>query len=383
MNYTKNLLSIILFIFLGLNSIVYSQSFVETSAKQGVMIDFKSGQKILSKNENQLMKPASMGKLMTIYIVFDKITNNQLSLDDKFSVSEKAWKKRGSRSFLEPGQSISIRDLLMGVIVQSGNDAAIVLAEGISGSEDNFATYMNSLAKEIGMENTNFTNSTGWPDDKQFTTAYDLALLTQSLIKNFPNLYKLFSEKSFTINGIKQGNRNPILYNKIVFGADGLKTGHTEESGYGLVGSAKRNNLRFILVLNGLSSQKHRKEESARLLNFAFREYKEINFFQKNDNVVDARVWLGSNNRVSLKVGEDISLLLNSIEQRNVKISALWREPIFAPIKENTEVGKLKIDLSNNKIFTYPLYVSKSINKDTILNRISSKIDYFIWGTVR
>ncbi len=383
MKFTKNLLILIIFIILCLDNIVFSQSFIETSAKQGVMIDFKSGQRLLSKNEHQLMKPASMGKLMTVYIVFDKITNKQLSFDDKFIVSEKAWKKRGSRSFLEPGQSISIRDLLMGVIVQSGNDAAIVLAEGISGSEDNFATYMNSLAKEIGMKNTNFTNSTGWPDDKQFTTADDLSILTQSLIKSFPNLYKLFSEKSFTINGIKQGNRNPILYNKIVFGADGLKTGHTEESGYGLVGSAKRNNLRFILVLNGMNSQKHRKEESARLLNFAFREYKEINFFQKNDTVVDAKVWLGINDRVSLKVGEDISLLLNSIEQRNVKITAYWREPIFAPIKKNMEVGELKIDLSNNKIITYPLYVSNTINKDTILNRISSKIDYFIWGTVR
>ena len=186
---------------------------MDTVAEQAMLIDPDSGQIILEKNPDQLMKPASMAKLMTIYLVFEKIQNKSISLNDKFIVSEKAWKKRGSRTFLEPGQNVSVEDLLRGVIVQSGNDAAIVLSEGISGTEEIFSDLMNSVARELGMKNTVFKNSTGWPDPEQNTTARDLSILASNLIKKYPDLYKMFSEISFTYNGIKQGNRNPILYN--------------------------------------------------------------------------------------------------------------------------------------------------------------------------
>lgn len=356
---------------------------MDTVAKQAIMIDFDTGQIILEKNPDELMKPASMAKLMTIYIVFEKIKNKSISLDDKFIVSEKAWKKRGSRTFLEPGQNVTVSDLLRGVIVQSGNDAAIVLAEGISGTEDIFSDLMNSVARELGMKNTTFRNSTGWPDPEQNTSARDLSILSTNLIKNFPELYKMFAEISFTYNGIKQGNRNPILYNNLVFGADGLKTGHTEESGYGLTASAQQKNLRFILVLNGMTSMRQRKQESSRLLNSAFREYKKLNLYLSNDNVTKAKVFLGEMEAVPLIVKQDISLLLNSIEQREMIVKAIWNEPISAPIQKDTELGKLLIKVSDEKTLSFPLYAGKEVKKQSFFKRIGSTIDFIIWGSVK
>ena len=359
----------------------YSYS-MDTIAKQAIMIDFDSSHIILEKNSDQLMKPASMAKLMTVYIVFEKIKNKSISLNDKFIVSEKAWKKRGSRTFLEPGQNISVSDLLRGVIVQSGNDAAIALAEGVSGTEDIFSDLMNSVAKELNMKSTVFKNSTGWPDPDQNTSARDLSILASSLIKDFPELYKMFSELSFTFNGIKQGNRNPILYNNLVFGADGLKTGHTQESGYGLVASAIRGNLRFVLILNGMTSMRQRKQESARLLNSAFREFKKVNFYKANQKVTDAKVFLGENNSVPLIVKEDIDLLLNSVEKREMNIKAKWNEPISAPIQKGTEIGKLIIKISDEKVFSFPLFSGEEVKKQGFLKRIGSTVDYIIWGAV-
>ena len=341
-------------------SIIFSNNAfsMDTVAKQAIMIDFDTGQIILEKNPDELMKPASMAKLMTIYIVFEKIKNKSISLDDKFIVSEKAWKKRGSRTFLEPGQNVTVSDLLRGVIVQSGNDAAIVLAEGISGTEDIFSDLMNSVARELGMKNTTFKNSTGWPDPEQNTSARDLSILSTNLIKNFPELYKMFAEISFTYNGIKQGNRNPILYNNLVFGADGLKTGHTEESGYGLTASAQQKNLRFILVLNGMTSMRQRKQESSR-------------FF------------LGEMETIPLVVKQDISLLLNSIEQREMIVKAIWNEPISAPIQKDTELGKLLIKVSDEKTLLFPLYAGIEVKKQSFFKRIGSTIDFIIWGSVK
>ena len=360
----------------------YSYS-MDTIAEQAMLIDPDTGQIILEKNPDELMKPASMAKLMTVYIVFEKIKNKNISLNDKFIVSEKAWKKRGSRTFLEPGQNVSVEDLLRGVIVQSGNDAAIVLSEGISGTEEIFSDLMNSVARQLEMNNTVFKNSTGWPDPEQNTTARDLSILTTNIIKRFPDLYKMFSEISFTYNGIKQGNRNPILYNNLVFGADGLKTGHTQESGYGLVGSAKRNNLRFILVLNGMTSMRQRKQESSRLLNSAFREYKKLNLYDLNETVSEAKIFLGEKDTVSLIVKDKIDLLLNSVEQREMKVKVIWNEPISAPVKKDTVLGRLSIEIPNKESLSYQLYARENIQKQGFLKRISSTIDYIIWGSVK
>ena len=360
----------------------YSLS-MDTVAKQAIMIDPDTGQIILEKNADELMKPASMAKLMTIYIAFEKIKNKSISLDDKFIVSEKAWKKRGSRTFLEPGQTVSVEDLLRGVIVQSGNDAAIVLAEGISGTEDIFSDLMNSVARELKMNNTIFKNSTGWPDPLQNTSSRDLSILALNLINKFPDLYKMFAEISFTYNGIKQGNRNPILYNNLVFGADGLKTGHTQESGYGLVASAKRDNLRFILVLNGMTSMRQRKQESSRLLNSAFREFKKLKLYNLNETVTEAKVFLGESDNISLIVKDEINLLLNSVEQREMKVKAKWEEPISAPVSKDTVLGTLTIEIPNKTVLSYPLYAGNNIQKQGFIKRIGSTIDYIIWGSVK
>ena len=360
----------------------YSLS-MDTVAKQAIMIEPDTGQIILEKNSDELMKPASMAKLMTIYIAFEKIKNKSISLDDKFIVSEKAWKKRGSRTFLEPGQTVTVEDLLRGVIVQSGNDAAIVLAEGISGTEDIFSDLMNSVARELKMKNTIFKNSTGWPDPQQNTSSRDLSILTLNLIDKFPDLYKMFAEISFTYNGIKQGNRNPILYNNLVFGADGLKTGHTQESGYGLVASAKRDNLRFILVLNGMTSMRQRKQESSRLLNSAFREFKKLKIYNLNETVTKAKVFLGESDNISLIVKDEINLLLNSVEQREMKVKASWNEPISAPVSKDTILGALTIEIPNKTMLSYPLYAGSDIQKQGFIKRIGSTIDYIIWGSVK
>ena len=360
----------------------YSLS-MDTVAKQAIMIEPDTGQIILEKNSDELMKPASMAKLMTIYIAFEKIKNKSISLDDKFIVSEKAWKKRGSRTFLEPGQTVTVEDLLRGVIVQSGNDAAIVLAEGISGTEDIFSDLMNSVARELKMDNTIFKNSTGWPDPQQNTSSRDLSILALNLINKFPDLYKMFAEISFTYNGIKQGNRNPILYNNLVFGADGLKTGHTQESGYGLVASAKRNNLRFILVLNGMTSMRQRKQESSRLLNSAFREFKKLKIYNLNETVTKAKVFLGESDNISLIVKDEINLLLNSVEQREMRVKASWEEPVSAPVSKDTILGTLTIEIPNKKVLSYPLYAGSDIKKQSFIKRIGSTIDYIIWGSVK
>ena len=240
-----------------------------TPAEFVMIMDYESGDILYEKNADMPMKPASMAKLMTTYLLFEQLQNGSMRLEDKFIVSEKAYRKGGSRMFVEIGSQVTISDLLRGIIVQSGNDAAIVVAEGLAGTENAFADEMTARAQSLGMVNTVFGNSTGWPDEKTTTTARDLAILAKAMIKNHPEFYGIYAEKSFTYNNIKQPNRNPLLHT--VEGADGLKTGHTSESGYGLVGSAELNGQRIILVINGLTSVKDRKMESVRLMNLAFR----------------------------------------------------------------------------------------------------------------
>ena len=355
---------------------------ITSPAKQAHVTDFATGKVLFSKDADAPMKPASMAKIMTIFVAFQRIADGQLGMDDKFIVSEKAWKKGGSRTFLEVGKTVSVRELLYGIIVQSGNDAAIVLAEGISGTENAFADEMNSWAKKIGMKNTNFQNSTGWPDPDQTTTAADLNIMTSELIRRFPankypNLYPIFAEREYTYNKISQPNRNPLIYGSA--GADGLKTGYTKESGYGLVGSAERDGQRVIMVLNGMTSMKQRSAEARRLMDLMFREFKIYRFFDKGQPVDQANVWLGNATKIDLVLDEPLHLLLSYQERRDLKLSVQWLDPVPAPILAGDQLGTLTVDI-NGDSRKLVLRAGHDIPVLGMFDRVSAAVKYLIFG---
>ena len=355
---------------------------IDTSAEFAVITDYATGKILIEKNADMAMKPASMAKIMTVYIAFQRIKDGSLSLDDKLLVSEKAWRKAGSKTFIEVGKQVSVRDLLHGVIVQSGNDAAITLAEGISGTETGFADEMNYTAQKLGMKNTVFKNATGWPDPELTTTARDLNILAAAIIRDFPasdypDLYPIFAKKEFTYNGIKQGNRNPLIYG--TDGADGLKTGHTEESGYGLVGSVKRGNQRVVMVLNGMTSKKQRSAESRRLMDLIFREFKHYQLFEAGIAVDQANVWLGEDAKVDLVLEKPLGLVLSREERRLLKVSMQWLDPLPAPLVKGDIVGTLTLELPDG-VQTFDLLIGKSVNDLGLFDRIGAALRYLIFG---
>ena len=354
---------------------------LKTPAKQVILYDHETKKVLFEKNSNDPMKPASMAKIMTAYIVFDRLQEGSLSLDDKFIVSKKAWRKGGSRTFLKLNSEVTIRDLLMGLIVQSGNDAAIVLAEGISGSEEDFALQMNQYAQSLEMNNTFFTNSTGWPHEDLKTTAYDLLILTEGLINNFPELYKLFLEKEFTFNNISQPNRNPLLIGRYkVPGADGLKTGHTNESGYGLIGSVVRKNRRISLVVNGLNSMKQRGKESKRLIEFAFRETFLLRAFQNNNILGTANVWLGNKSKINLIAEKPFKTIVNRSSLRMIKTTLLWNDPVKAPVKIGQNIGTININIPGRDTLRLNLVSKDYVDGLGPIDKIKSAINYLIFG---
>ncbi|MEC9142040.1 MAG: D-alanyl-D-alanine carboxypeptidase family protein [Pseudomonadota bacterium] len=355
---------------------------IDTSAEFAYVTDFASGKVLMDKDPDSPMKPASMAKIMTVYVAFQRIADGSLSLDDAFLISEKAWRKGGSKTFVEVGKQVAVRDLLMGVVVQSGNDAAIAIAEGISGTEDGFAEEMNYVARQLGMNNTVFKNATGWPDPDQVTTARDLNILATALIRDFPSqdfpdLYPMFAEKTFTYNGIKQGNRNPLVYG--TQGADGLKTGHTEESGYGLVGSALREGQRVVMVLNGMTSMKQRSSESRRLMDLMFREFRQYRFFDKGQAVDRAAVWLGSEARVDLVLEEPLHLVLSRTDRRRMKMSVQWNDPVPAPIKAGQKIGSLTLDFPD-RTMSYDLTAAKDVAELGMFDRVGEALKFLIFG---
>ena len=355
---------------------------IDSSAEFAFVTDFGSGKVLMEKQPDALMKPASMAKIMTVYIAFERIADGSLSLDDTFLISEKAWRKGGSKTFVEVGKEVSVRDLLYGVVVQSGNDAAIAIAEGISGTEEGFAEEMNYVARKLGMENTVFRNSTGWPHLEQHTTARDLNILATALIREFPadkypELYPMFAEKDFTYNGIKQGNRNPLVYG--TQGADGLKTGHTAESGYGLVGSAHRDGQRVVMVLNGMKSMKRRSSESRRLIDLMFREFKLYRFYDKGQPVDRANVWLGTKNKIDLVLEEPLHLVMARSDRRKMKVSVNWNDPVPAPITAGKAIGTLVLELPSGKT-TYPLLAAENVDGLGMFDRVGEALKYLIFG---
>ncbi len=356
---------------------------IETAARQAIVVDYNTGAVLLEKNADDLMTPSSMSKLMTVYMVFSRLKDGSLKLTDQLPVTETAWKKHykteGSLMFLPVHSMVSVSDLLRGVIIQSGNDACSVLAEGLAGSEEAFAEQETRKSREIGLTKSTFRNASGWPEPGHQMTARDLSVLATHLIRDFPEYYPIFSEKSFTFNNIKQDNRNPLIWENIP-GADGLKTGHTQEGGFGEVGSAIRNDRRVIVVMNGLSSIKARAEESQRLIEWAFREFDDYALFKPGDNVTDAEVWLGAQKTVPLAVANGLTVTLPRTARHEMKVTATYDGPIPAPVKKGTTVGTLTISAPGMADQTIPLVAAADVPKLGFVGRIGAAVKHILWG---
>jgi len=358
-----------------------SNSFALNSiATHAIIFDYETNEILYEKNAFEKTPPASTTKILTSYIVFDQIKKGNLQLDDKFRVSEKAYKKGGSSMFLETNTMVTVKDLLYGIIVQSGNDASIVVAENISGSERAFTDLMNEYAIKIGMKKSNFVNSSGWPHPLHYTTMYDLSVLSKAIIRDFPEMYKIFSEKEFTYNNITQPNRNSLL--DLYEGTDGLKTGYVKDSGYGIVISTLKNGRRIIIAINGLESRKSRVIESERLLNWAYRNTTLQKIFKKGQVVKKTDVWLGNKNQVDLIVGQDILTTLTADQKNSIEAKIIYDRPIEAPIIKNQEIGKIIIEIKDKEPLEYPLYAKDSVKKINPVFRIFSAIRYLIFGNI-
>ena len=371
-------LFIVLFFIVGIVSDKISAQNMETSAPNAFLYDFTTNTTLIDKNSDIPMPPASMSKLMTVYMVFERLKSGTLNLDDKFLVSRRAWRKGGSKMFVMVDKRVSVEDLLRGIVVQSGNDACIVIAEGISGTEEAFAEAMTRKAKEIGLKSSSFTNSTGWPAEDHYMSAKDIANLSAKIIDEFPEYYKLFSEKNYTYAKIKQGNRNPLLYNGI--GADGLKTGYTKSSGYGLAASVIRNGRRLILVINGLKSSRARSSEASRLIDWGFRDTAIYPLFKKGELIEEADVWLGEKPTVSLTYGKDLTLTLSRKVRRNLKVKLNYKSPISAPIQKGDQVGYITVEAPTLNKIEIPVTVANDIDQLGSLGRLSTAFKFLLFG---
>jgi serine-type D-Ala-D-Ala carboxypeptidase (penicillin-binding protein 5/6) len=341
-------------------------------------MEVETGTVLLNKNAEERIPPASMSKLMTAYLVFDYLKQGRATLDDELPVSEKAWRTGGSKMFVPLGARVKISDLIRGMIVQSGNDACVVLAEGLAGSEAAFVEQMNQKAKEIGLTNSHFANVDGLPNPEHWMTAHDLATVAMRTIVDFPQFYEIYGEKEFTYNKITQGNRNPLLYKDL--GADGLKTGHTEEAGYSLVGSAKRGERRVLVVLSGLPSSKARAQESERLIEWAFREYNTVPLFTAGATVDEAAVWLGGQPKVPLTVAKDLVVTVPRKSRKNMKVTVAYDQPVAAPIRKGQQFGKIVVAVPDLQPVETPLIAATDVDRMGPFGRIATVAGHMIWG---
>jgi D-alanyl-D-alanine carboxypeptidase (penicillin-binding protein 5/6) len=351
---------------------------IETPAKQGILYDFETKSVLFEKNSDELMSPSSMSKIMTIYYLFKKIKDGEISIDDEFEVSKKAWKKGGSKMFVNLKSMVRVEDLIRGIIVQSGNDACIVVAEGISGSEDIFADELNELANEIGLENSNFTNSTGWPDKKHLMTVNDLLKLTIRTIEDFPDLYRYYSEKEFTYNNIKQLNRNPLLFRPM--GSDGLKTGHTSLGGYGLVATVKNKDRRLILVLNGLKSSAQRSKESERLMKIGFNQFKSIKIANKEKELGQIPIWSGTKKKVGFYTKDEISITVPKRDRKKINFKVRYQSPLIAPVEEDQYVADFLIKKNEQTIKSYKLYSTNNVSESNFFSKMILNFKFLLFG---
>lgn len=360
-----------------------AQQRFETRATNAILIDAETDTVLFQKDADGRMPPASMAKLMTAAVVFDAIESGRLGLDDEFVVSETAWRRGGAGSggstmFARLGSSIKVRDLIRGVIIQSGNDACIVMAEGMAGTEPTFANVMNAEARKIGLKGSHFTNATGLPDPDQYVTARDLATLAKHIITAFPEHYRIYSETEFTWNKIRQRNRNPLLDMNI--GADGLKTGFTEESGYGLVASAERNGQRLIMVINGTKSEKERSEEARKLLDWGFRAFERVNLFPNGEVIAEASVYGGEEGRVGLVSKGPLDLLLPVGSRDLIRAQVIYQGPVQAPVEEGQEVGIVRITTAEGMTKEAPVYAATDVPVGTMRQRALDAVGELLLG---
>ena len=383
----KKIFKILLIFILFASQKVLSIEF-DIKAKTAILQDYLSGEILYEKDADLSIYPASMTKIMTSIIAFEQIKNGDLSLDDQFIISENAWRLSQSgysSMFIMVGDSVSVEDLLRGIIVASGNDACVALAEGIAGTESEFAILMTAKAKEIGMQNTNFTNSSGLNDPDNYSTARDILIMSNYLIKNYPEEYKYFKELEFTWDRtggepIKQGNRNPLLYKNI--GADGIKTGYLAVEKYSLASSLIRNERRLIAVGSGFQTKNSRSKESTKLLTYGLTNFDTIEIGNKNISLLELDVWLGNKNKVKVKLDEDVYKTIPKARKKYLKVKSVYEGPIEAPISENDKVGKLIISYKDEVISEHDLLAAENIKLINVISRIVRSINYLIWGDV-
>ena len=365
-------------LFAGLMAAAAPAAAFDTAARTAVLVDFDTGTVLLDRDSDKPVQPASMSKLMTVYMVFDRLRDGRLALEDPLPVSNKAWRTGGSKMFVEVDTSVSVEDLLRGIIVQSGNDACVVVAEAISGSEEAFADAMNERAREIGLIDSHFTNSSGLPDPAHVMSARDLARLTRLIIVEFPDLFPYFAERTFAFGGITQNNRNPLLYANV--GADGMKTGYTQAAGYSLAGTAEQDGRRLIMVLTGLDSARARSAEAIRVMSWGFRETRNYTLFEAGEEVETVPVWLGAEPRVSLALAEDLVVTLSRAARKGLKAVVTLDSPVPAPIAAGDEIATLRVIAPDIPAIEAPLLAGAAVERAGLVNRLWSAALHFTFG---
>ena len=342
------------------------------SAKGYLLIDMNSGRIIAEQNATTALEPASLTKIMTAHVVFDELKAGRITLADQVLISEKAWKMGGSRMFIEVNKRVSVEQLLKGLIIQSGNDAAVALAEHVAGSEEAFASLMNKEAEKLGMTNSHFVNASGFPADNHYTTAHDIAKVTMATIRDFPEFYAWYAEKEFTYNDIKQSNRNRLLWHDE--SVDGVKTGHTEAAGYCLVASAERNNMRLVSVIMGTSSDDSRSEESRKLLNYGFRFFVTTNLFSSDKPLKQLKVWKGESDSVIVGVTKPVQVTIPRDAKERIKANMLVDGPIEAPITRGQRIGTISVTLDGESLSEIPLVALDNVQEGGFFGNLKDSL---------
>jgi len=336
------------------------------------LVDFDSGRVLAEKNPDERVEPASITKLMTAYLVDKAIADGDVSLDEMVTISEKAWRMQGSKMFVEVGKQVSVSDLLKGLIIQSGNDASVALAEHLAGSESAFAGYMNHQAKLLGMDNTNYVNATGWPHENHYSSARDIAILTRVLIDEFPESYSYYKEREYTFNKIRQFNRNRLLWRDE--SVDGVKTGHTEAAGFCLVASAQRDDMRLISVVLGTASDKARTQSSQSLLNYGFRYFETHTLYRSDEVLKTAEIWYGDQEQISMGVGKDIFITIPRGRYRDLDASMEIDAEISAPVERGQSLGQVNIKLDDEMILSEAIVAMQTVNEGSLIDRAMDSI---------